>query len=463
MISHYIDIVYMTAAGLFIFGLKYLNDPETARKGNLMSLGAMLMAIVVTLLHQDVVSFGMVFVGLAIGTAIGLGWARVVKMTDMPQMVAVFNGFGGLASVLVGLSEIARLTPNFDTFTTIVLVLTLLIGGVTFSGSMVAFAKLQGLMGGSPVLLPARHWVNGGLGVLVIVLGVALVATPGAWFFHIVITVIALALGVLLTIPIGGADMPVVISLLNSYSGLAVAMTGLVLSSEVLVTVGSLVGAAGLILTKVMCDGMNRSLANVLFGGFGQESAGPAVPPGEMAEGEGPNVFTVDQAVDAMKQAKSVIIVPGYGLAAAQAQHAVREMADLLQKRGTDVKYAIHPVAGRMPGHMNVLLAEANVPYPQLYDMDDINDDFAKTDVSIVIGANDVVNPGAKTNPHSPIYGMPVLNVEESKQVLVLKRSMNPGFAGIDNELFLMENCAMVFGDAKATVNGFVQGLSNSK
>jgi NAD(P) transhydrogenase subunit beta len=463
MISEYIDIFYMTAAGLFIFGLKYLNHPETARKGNLLSMGAMLMAIIVTLLHHDVVSFGMVITGLVIGSAVGFGWARVVKMTDMPQMVAVFNGFGGIASVLVGLSEIARLTPNFDNFTIIVLVLTLLIGGVTFSGSMVAFAKLQGLLGGSPILLPARHMVNAGLGVLVVVLGAVLVASPGAWFFHVLITVISLALGVLLTIPIGGADMPVVISLLNSYSGLAVAMTGLVLSAPVLVTVGSLVGAAGLILTKIMCVGMNRSLVNVLFGGFGQESTGLAMPPSEMAEGEGPNVFTVDQAVEAMKMAKSVIIVPGYGLAAAQAQHAVREMADLLQKRGTDVKYAIHPVAGRMPGHMNVLLAEANVPYPQLYDMDDINDDFAKTDVSIVIGANDVVNPGAKTNPHSPIYGMPVLNVEESKQVLVLKRSMNPGFAGIDNELFLMENCAMVFGDAKATVNGFVQGLSNSK
>jgi len=420
------------------------------------------MAIIVTLLHHEVVSFGMVLVGLVIGTGAGLFWARVVKMTDMPQMVAVFNGFGGLASVLVGLSEIARLTPNFDNFTTVVLVLTLLIGGVTFSGSMIAFAKLQGLMGGSPVLLPARHVVNAGLGVLVLVLGAALIASPGAWVFHVLITLISLALGVLLTIPIGGADMPVVISLLNSYSGLAVAMTGLVLSTPVLVTVGSLVGAAGLILTKIMCDGMNRSLVNVLFGGFGQESAGPAVPPEPMAEGEGPNVFTVDQAVEAMKNAKSVIVVPGYGLAAAQAQHAVREMADLLQKRGTDVKYAIHPVAGRMPGHMNVLLAEANVPYPQLYDMDDINDDFASTDVTIVIGANDVVNPGAKTNPQSPIYGMPVLNVEDSKQVLVLKRSMNPGFAGIDNELFLMENCAMVFGDAKATVNGFVQGLASN-
>jgi len=462
MISNYIDIFYMTAAGLFIFGLKYLNHPETARKGNLLSMGAMLMAIIVTLLHHDVVSFGMVLVGLVIGAGAGFFWARVVKMTDMPQMVAVFNGFGGLASVLVGLSEIARLTPNFDNFTIIVLVLTLLIGGVTFSGSMIAFAKLQGLMGGSPILLPARHVVNAGLGVLVVVLGAALVASPGAWIFHVIITFIALALGVLLTIPIGGADMPVVISLLNSYSGLAVAMTGLVLSTPVLVTVGSLVGAAGLILTKIMCDGMNRSLVNVLFGGFGQESTGPAVPPEPMAEGEGPNVFTVDQAVEAMKNAKSVIVVPGYGLAAAQAQHAVREMADLLQKRGTDVKYAIHPVAGRMPGHMNVLLAEANVPYPQLYDMDDINDDFASTDVTIVIGANDVVNPGAKTNPQSPIYGMPVLNVEDSKQVLVLKRSMNPGFAGIDNELFLMENCAMVFGDAKATVNGFVQGLSSN-
>jgi len=271
---------------------------------------------------------------------------------------------------------------------------------------------------------------------------------------------IALLLGVLLTIPIGGADMPVVISLLNSYSGLAVAMTGLVLSSSVLITVGSLVGAAGLILTKVMCDGMNRSLAHVLFGGFGTEAAEPGeVPPATGGEGE-PKSATVEEAVEMLKEAKSVIIVPGYGLAAAQAQHAVREMGDLLQERGATVKYAIHPVAGRMPGHMNVLLAEANVPYPQLFDMDDINDEFEETDIAIVIGANDVVNPAAKTNPSSPIYGMPVLDVESSKQVIVLKRSMNPGFAGIENELFLMDNTVMVFGDAKETVNGFVKGLA---
>ncbi|RMF79391.1 MAG: NAD(P)(+) transhydrogenase (Re/Si-specific) subunit beta, partial [Nitrospirae bacterium] len=282
-----------------------------------------------------------------------------------------------------------------------------------------------------------------------------------AWPLFVLIGLISLALGVLLTIPIGGADMPVVISLLNSYSGLAVAMTGLALSLPVLITVGSLVGAAGLILTKVMCDGMNRSLANVLFGGFGTEAEAPGeVPPaGEGEEGK-PKSATVEEAVEMLKEAKSVIIVPGYGLAAAQAQHAVRELADLLQERGATVKYAIHPVAGRMPGHMNVLLAEANVPYTQLYDMDDINDEFENTDLSIVIGANDVVNPAAKNNPQSPIYGMPVLDVEKSKRVMVLKRSMNPGFAGIENELFLMPNTVMVFGDAKETVNGFIKGLA---
>ena len=460
MFSNYIDIFYMIAAALFIFGLKYMNHPDTARKGNLLSAGAMLMAILVTLLDHEVVSYGMIVAGLVVGGVAGIVWARIVKMTDMPQMVAVFNGFGGLASWLVGYSEIARLTPNIDHFTTVVLVLALLIGGVTFSGSMVAFAKLQGLVGGAPTLFKGQHLLNAGLGVAVLALGAVLLASPGAWPLFVLVGIIALLLGVLLTIPIGGADMPVVISLLNSYSGLAVAMTGLVLSSPVLITVGSLVGAAGLILTKVMCDGMNRSLAHVLFGGFGTEAAEPGeVPVATGGEGE-PKSATVDEAVAMLKAAKSVIIVPGYGLAAAQAQHAVREMGDLLAANGASVKYAIHPVAGRMPGHMNVLLAEANVPYPQLFDMDDINDEFEDTDVAIVIGANDVVNPAAKTNPSSPIYGMPVLDVELSKQVIVLKRSMNPGFAGIENELFLMDNTVMVFGDAKETVNGFVKGLA---
>jgi len=460
MFSNYIDIFYMIAAALFIFGLKYMNHPDTARKGNLLSAGAMLMAIIVTLFDHEVVSYGMIGAGLVVGGVAGIVWARVVKMTDMPQMVAVFNGFGGLASWLVAYSEIALLSPNFDHFHIVVLVLALLIGGVTFSGSMVAFAKLQGLVGGAPTLFKGQHLLNAILGLVVVALGVGLWLSPGAWPLFILVGTIALLLGVLLTIPIGGADMPVVISLLNSYSGLAVAMTGLVLSSSVLITVGSLVGAAGLILTKVMCDGMHRSLAHVLFGGFGTEAAEPGeIPPATGGEGE-PKSATVDEAVAMLKAAKSVIIVPGYGLAAAQAQHAVREMGDLLAKNGATVKYAIHPVAGRMPGHMNVLLAEANVPYPQLFDMDDINDEFEETDLSIVIGANDVVNPAAKTNPSSPIYGMPVLDVELSKQVIVLKRSMNPGFAGIENELFLMDNTVMVFGDAKETVSGFVSGLA---
>ena len=461
MFSNYIDIFYMIAAALFIFGLKYMNHPDSARKGNLLSAGAMLMAIIVTLFDHEVVSYGMIFSGLVVGGVAGIVWARMVKMTDMPQMVAVFNGFGGLASWLVAYSEIALLSPNFDHFHVVVLVLALLIGGVTFSGSMVAFAKLQGLVGGAPTLFKGQHILNAGLGVVVFALGVGLWMSPGAWPLFVLVGLIALLLGVLLTIPIGGADMPVVISLLNSYSGLAVAMTGLVLSSSVLITVGSLVGAAGLILTKVMCDGMNRSLANVLFGGFGTEAAEPGEVPPAAEGGEGqPKSASVEEAVEMLKAAKSVIIVPGYGLAAAQAQHAVREMGDLLQERGTSVKYAIHPVAGRMPGHMNVLLAEANVPYPQLFDMDDINDEFEETDLSLVIGANDVVNPAAKTNPSSPIYGMPVLDVEKSKRVIVLKRSMNPGFAGIENELFLMDNTVMVFGDAKETVNGFVKGLA---
>jgi len=460
MFSDYIDIFYMAAAAMFIFGLKYMNHPETARKGNLLSSGAMLMAVLVTLLDDAVVTYGMITAGLVVGSVAGVVWARIVKMTDMPQMVAIFNGFGGLASWLVGFSEIARLTPNFDYFTTVVLVLTLLIGGVTFSGSMVAFAKLQGLMHGAPTLFKGQHLLNAVLGVVVVALGAGLLGSPGAWPLYLLIGLISIALGVLLTIPIGGADMPVVISLLSSYSGLAVAMTGLVLSSSVLITAGSLVGAAGLILTKVMCDGMNRSLAHVLFGGFGTEAAAPGeIPPATGGEGQ-PKRATVDEAVAMLKAAKSVIIVPGYGLAAAQAQHAVREMGDLLAKHGATVKYAIHPVAGRMPGHMNVLLAEANVPYSQLFDMDAINDEFEQTDLSIVIGANDVVNPAAKTNPSSPIYGMPVLNVEKTKQVIVLKRSMNPGFAGIENELFLMANTVMVFGDAKETVNDFVKGLA---
>jgi NAD(P) transhydrogenase subunit beta len=442
------ELTYLSAAILFMLGLKMLSSVETARRGNVISAVGMGLALVATLVRSEAFTWTQIVAGVAVGTAIGAISAIRVQMTAMPQMVALFNGFGGAASQLVAAAELYRVGAELPLVALIAVQLSTLVGAVTFSGSVIAFAKLQELLPGRPILFPGQHWVNLALVVACLGLGAYVVSAPDAGGAFVGLNVLALVLGVLVVIPIGGADMPVVISLLNSYSGVAGTTTGFVLYNNVLIITGSLVGASGLILTNIMCRAMNRSLANVLFGGFGAVTQAAAAPGagGRITEG------SIEDAATVLGNARSLIVVPGYGMAVAQAQHAVRELADHLGTRGATVRYAIHPVAGRMPGHMNVLLAEADVPYDQLFDLDAINDEFAKTDVALVVGANDVVNPAAKTDPASPIYGMPVLDVEHARTVIVLKRSMNPGFAGIENELFARPNTMMVFGDAKKTL-----------
>jgi NAD(P) transhydrogenase subunit beta len=441
-------IAYLISAIFFILGLKNLSSAKTARRGNLLASIGMFIAIIVTLLDKQIIDFTFIIAGIIIGGTIGAIAARKVKMTDMPQMVAIFNGFGGGASTLVAMAEFYRFTTTPEVDVSITLVLSLLIGTVTFTGSFIAFAKLQDLMKSAPVVFPLHQPLNILLFLVVIVTGILYVLNPTSSFELLLIIGVAAVLGVLLVIPIGGADMPVVVSLLNSYSGLAAAMTGFVLSNNVLIISGALVGASGIILTKLMCIAMNRSLTNVLFGkvGFDASAAG--------AKGERKQVtrYTPDDAVMMLENASSVIIVPGYGLAVAQAQHILQETATLLEKNGTEVRYAIHPVAGRMPGHMNVLLAEANVPYDKLLEMDAINDDFQNTDVALVIGANDVINPAARSKKDSVLYGMPILNVDQARTVMIVKRSLSPGFAGEDNELFYDDKTMMVFGDAKKIV-----------
>lgn len=453
-----IEILYLSAAVLFIVGLKMMSGVPTAKRGNLLSAIGMGLAILATLMRGGEFTWTQIIAGILVGSAIGGLSAMRVQMTAMPQMVALFNGLGGGASQLVAIAELYRSGSELPLIALIAIQLSVLVGAVTLSGSIVAFAKLQELMPGRPILFPGQHVINMALLLGSILLGIWVTVDPGAWGSFILLNLAGLLLGVLVVIPIGGADMPVVISLLNSYSGVAGATTGFVLFNNALIITGSLVGASGIILTNIMCKGMNRSLANVLFGGFGAVSpagAGASSVTGAVSEG------TIDDAVTVLQNAQQVIIVPGYGMAVSQAQHALREVGDLLGSDGITVKYAIHPVAGRMPGHMNVLLAEANVSYDQISDLEDINDEFSKTDAVIIVGANDVVNPGAKTNPSSPIYGMPVLNVDEARTIIVLKRSMNPGFAGIDNELFVLPNTMMVFGDAKQTLTKMVQALKN--
>ncbi len=458
-----VELLYLLAAVLFIVGLRRLSSPATARQGNIYSGLGMLLAIVVTLFDQQIVSFTVIAAGLLVGTVVGFWMARTVKMTAMPQMVAMFNGFGGAASLLVGgaeflKSDVARTALPLDTNLTIQL--SVLIGAVTFTGSLVAFAKLQELMTGRPITFPMQRAVNGLLFLGLIALAVIQVisAEPNLAVFY-ALAGLALLLGVMVVIPIGGADMPVVISLLNSYSGIAAAMTGFVINNHVLIIAGALVGSSGIILSQIMCQAMNRSLANVLFGAFG---GGTAVASGRSTEGLTVRQVTAEDAAIQLAYARLVIVVPGYGLAVAQAQHQVREMADLIEARGGTVKYAIHPVAGRMPGHMNVLLAEANVPYDKLYDMDDINGEFEQADVALVIGANDVVNPAARNDPSSPIYGMPILNVDHAKHIIVMKRSMNPGFAGIENELFYDPKTSMLFGDAKKSLTTLLSEIKSA-
>ncbi len=456
-----IALAYLAAAVCFMSGLKMLSSPRTARKGNFVSMLGMLIAVGVTAFNPEITNYGFILAGAGMGGLIGLVMAKRVQMTSMPQMVAILNGFGGGASMFVAMAAFFKAFYGENGFggeghvQQVAILLATLIGGVTVSGSIIAFLKLQEWMTGKPILLPGRHVLNGLLFLGAVAIGVYLIGWSPMMVLYLVLAGIAVILGITLVVAIGGADMPVVISLLNSYSGVAVAITGFVLKENVLIIVGSMVGASGIILTKIMCKAMNRSLANVIFGGFGAVAEAPS--------GDGPqgNVkeASVDEAAMVLADAQSVIVVPGYGMAVAQAQHAIRDLAGLLQKQGATVKYAIHPVAGRMPGHMNVLLAEANIPYDQLFDLDQINGEFSQTDVVLVVGANDVVNPAAKTNEKSPIYGMPVFNVEEARSCMVLKRSLNVGFAGIQNQLFFEDNTMMVFGDAKKTLTGMASAM----
>jgi NAD(P) transhydrogenase subunit beta len=451
-----VELSYLIASVLFIVGLKRLNTPATARQGNWLSGVGMLLAIVVTLFDRQIVTWQVIIAGMIVGTALGLWMARTVKMTSMPQMVALLNGFGGGASLLVSSAELLRLQLIGETIpveTGIAIQLGILIGAVTLTGSLIAFAKLQELMSGKPITFPAQQAANAVVFVAILALSAYQIATPDPllWVFWSA-TGLSLLLGVLLVIPIGGADMPVVISLLNSYSGIAAAMTGFVIDNHVLIISGALVGSSGIILSQVMCKAMNRSLTNVLFGAFGGGGGAST----RSTEGMSVRTISAEDAAIQIAYARSLIIVPGYGMAVAQAQHVVRELAEQVEKRGGDVKYAIHPVAGRMPGHMNVLLAEANVPYDKLYDMEDVNPEFDRADVALVIGANDVVNPAARNDPGSPIYGMPILDVDHARSIIVLKRSMNPGFAGIENELFYDTKTSMLFGDAKSSLTKLV-------
>ncbi len=446
------NLLYLVTIICFVLALRFLSSPSTARRGNWIGAAGMVVAIAVTLAHHGMHVGWRIPVGGAIGAAFGAVGARKVKMTAMPQMVALFNGVGGGAAALVSLAEFHLLTPepgHLHGDVAVSVVLSALIGSVSFAGSAIAFAKLQELIGGRPITYPGQQVFNAILILAVAAAGVGIVAGYEHEWLLVVLIIGALIFGVLFVLPIGGADMPVVISLLNAFTGLAAAATGFELGSNVLIVSGALVGASGTLLTLLMARAMNRSVANVLFSAFGQVQAGAGT--GAALEGTIRSLGVEDVAI-MLSYAQRVVIVPGYGLAVAQAQHAVRELADLLESKGVQVSFAIHPVAGRMPGHMNVLLAEANVPYTALKEMDEINPEFPQTDVVLVIGANDVVNPAARTDPTSPIYGMPILNVDEAKQIVVSKRSMATGFAGIDNPLFVNEKTGMLFGDAKDSV-----------
>ena len=444
-----INIAYIAASVLFIFGIKMLGSADTARRGNLVSSLGMLLAVVATLLNKDVLDWTWIAGGLAIGAVIGGIWAKKVEMTGMPELVALFNGFGGIASLLVGWAEFARQGEGMDTVTAVAIVLAILIGGLTFTGSLIAYLKLSGKMGGSATLFPGQQILNALILAGMLVLGVIFVTQGSAGALYGVIA-LSLVLGVLGVIPIGGGDMPVVISFLNSCSGLAASAAGFVINNNVLIVAGCLVGASGLILTVIMCKAMNRSLGNVFFSGFGATTASGKEIEGEMKP------LSVEDAYYVLEAAQSVVFVPGYGMAVAQAQHAVKELGEILEANGAEVRFAIHPVAGRMPGHMNVLLAEADVPYEQLCEMDDVNPIMDTVDVAIVIGANDVVNPAAVNDETSPIYGMPIIKVYDAKTVFCLKRGQGAGFSGLVNLLFFGENTRMIYGDAKATITGMV-------
>ena len=443
-----IQFVYVVAAALFILGLKQLGSPATARRGNMISSLGMLIAVVVALLDQGIVDFRWIAIGIALGGLIGVVAARLVAMTSMPEMVALFNGFGGMASLLVGWASIGGAD---GAFTLVTIVLAILIGGLTFTGSLVAFGKLSETLGSGAVLFRGQQVVNSIIVAGIIVGAVMFVMNPVDVRWLYLVVGLALVFGIMAVIPIGGADMPVVISLLNSYSGLAACAAGFAINNNILIVAGSLVGASGIILTRIMCKAMNRSLTNVLFSGFGSAVTDTGTVEGEVKP------ISVEDAYYVLEAASSVAVIPGYGMAVAQAQHVVKELQELLEQNGCEVIYGIHPVAGRMPGHMNVLLAEADVPYDLLLEMDEINPRMENVDVAIVIGANDVVNPAARENEGSPIYGMPVINVDQARTVFVLKRSMASGFAGIENPLFYKDNTRMLFGDAKESIGSVIR------
>jgi NAD(P) transhydrogenase subunit beta len=446
-----IQFAYIVSAALFIFGLKQLGSPATARRGNTISALGMLVAVVAALLDQGIVDFQWIVLGFVVGGAIGGAAARMVQMTSMPEMVALFNGFGGLASLLVGW---AALSPTAETFTLVTIILSILIGGVTFTGSLIAYGKLSETIGSGALLFRGQQVVNSLIVLGILGSSVMFCMEPGNSQWLYLVIGLSLVFGVMVVIPIGGADMPVVISLLNSYSGLAACAAGFAVDNNILIVAGSLVGASGIILTQIMCKAMNRSLGNVLFSGFGSGKVEETSVEGEIKP------ISVEDAYYVLEAASNVAIVPGYGMAVAQAQHVVKELTELLEQNGTEVNFGIHPVAGRMPGHMNVLLAEADVPYDQLLEMDDINPRMVNVDVAIVIGANDVVNPAARESESSPIYGMPVINVDSARTVFVLKRSMASGFAGIENPLFYKDNTRMLFGDAKESIGGLIREFS---
>jgi len=467
-----IPVAYLIAAVTFILGLKGLSSPTTAVQGNRIAAAGMLVAVIATFFAADVKGgVPIILAGIAVGGIAGFTGARMVKMTAMPQMVALFNGAGGGAAALVAILEFARQRDAgvLEFGASLATLLALIIGAVSFSGSAIAFGKLQGLITPKAFRYAGQQVVTGGIAIATALLSLVLLGGAIAGSFAVepllliaVITLLALAFGVALVMPIGGADMPVVISLLNAYTGLAVAMAGFTLGNQLLIVAGTLVGASGTILTRLMSKAMNRSLGNVLFGAFGAATTAGAAAASAGLEGRSIRSIGPEDAAILLSYAQNVIVVPGYGLAVAQAQHSVRELADLLESKGINVKYAIHPVAGRMPGHMNVLLAEANVPYDKLFDMDQINPEFQRADVALVIGANDVTNPAARSNPGSPIYGMPILDVDKAQNIIVIKRSMKPGFAGIDNDLYLDPKTAMLFGDAKDAVGKVVQELKKT-
>lgn len=464
LFGHFSALAYLIAAVLFILALRGLSSPESSSRGNLFGMLGMAIAIVTTILAPDVLSYGWILLALMLGAIVGVGIALKIPMTAMPQLVAAFHSLVGLSAVLVASAAFSRpdsfnlLDVNGQIFiaSRIEMALGVVIGAITFSGSIIAFGKLQGLVSGSPLIFVGQHYLNALFGLAILGMVICFGIQGSAWLFW-AMTAIAFVLGFLIVVPIGGADMPVVVSMLNSYSGWAAAGVGFTLHNNALIVTGALVGSSGAILSYIMCKSMNRSFLNVLLGGYGGDTAAA----GATAQNDKPvKQGSPEDAAFIMKNAGSVIIVPGYGMAVAQAQHVLREMTDELKKAGVKVSFAIHPVAGRMPGHMNVLLAEANIPYDEVFELEEINSEFAQTDVAFVIGANDVTNPAAKTDPASPIFGMPILDVEKAKTVLFVKRGMAAGYAGVQNELFFRDNTMMLFGDAKKVVEGILQHIN---